>query len=89
MDYLSAIFTSPAVWSAILLLANLIVKYMLPDFPTDILNAINALAIAVLAAVGIGDVRATVKRARDLRAYEALVDDMLEADDDDEWDKPA
>jgi hypothetical protein len=74
MDYLGAILTSPAVWSAILLIVNLLVKYLLPDVPQDIMSAVNALVIAILAAVGVGDVRATVKRVREVREVRGLLD---------------
>jgi hypothetical protein len=59
------------VWSAILLLLNLAAKYLLPDLPVEVVAAVNGLLIAVLAAVGIGDVRGQVKRVRAAQSRQA------------------
>ena len=81
MDYLSAIFTSPAVWSAIILVLNLLAKYLLPDMPVEVVAALNGLLIAILAAVGIGDVRVQVKRVRQMRDFERTLEGLDDGDE--------
>lgn len=66
MDYLPAILSSPAVWSACIVVLRLVADYA--AIPADITNAIMLLVIAILAAVGVGDVRAEAKRLRSIRA---------------------
>ena len=52
-DWLVKLLNSGAVWTALLALVNVLIKYFAPNMPAEILLAINALWIAVLAALGI------------------------------------
>lgn len=62
MEVLGVIFKSPAVWSAIVALLSLAARYL--DIPADITAAILALLVAILSAVGVGNVVIDIKRAR-------------------------
>jgi hypothetical protein len=72
MDVLQAIVKDPAVWSAVILLATLVARYVVPDLPADLLNAIVALVVVVLGAAGIKGVTAEVKRVRAMREANAV-----------------
>ena len=50
------ILTNPAVWASFLLLMHELLTYFVPNFPANILAAIEGLIIAVLAAIGIAGV---------------------------------
>ena len=52
-EWLSKLLQSGAVWTALLALVNVLVKYFLPTLPAEILVAVNVLVVAILAAVGI------------------------------------
>jgi hypothetical protein len=67
MDILNAIVKDPAVWSAVILLATLVARYVFPDLPADLLNAIVALVVVILGAAGIKGVTTEVKRVRAAR----------------------
>lgn len=56
---LDNLFQSGAVWTALLALVNIVIKYVWPELPAEILAAVNALVVAILAALGI-----TVNQAR-------------------------
>lgn len=66
MEVLGVVFKSPAVWSAIVALLSLVARYL--EVPTDITAALLALLVAILSAVGVGNVVTEVRRARDARA---------------------
>ena len=70
MDIVRAVFSDPAVWSAIILLATLLARYILPTVPQEIIDAVLALAVVILGAMGVRGVTATVKRVRALRLAE-------------------
>ncbi len=72
MDIVRAVFSDPAVWSAIILLATLLARYILPTVPQEIIDAVLALAVVILGAMGVKGVTANVKRARAMRAAQAL-----------------
>jgi hypothetical protein len=44
---------SGAVWSALIALLNVLAKIFLPNLPTEVVAAVNALLVVVLAALGI------------------------------------
>ena len=65
--WLENLLSSGAVWTAILALVNVVLKYVAPTLPPEILIAVNVLAVAILAALGVktdGAIRA--QRARRL-----------------------
>ena len=68
MDYVKSVFASPAVWAAIIVILRLIAQYA--NIPNDLSNAVMVLIVAILAAVGVGDVRLDAARrieARDMQ----------------------
>ena len=52
-EWLLRLLESGAVWTALIALLNIIVKYLIPTMPAEILVAINVLVVAILAALGI------------------------------------
>ena len=63
-DILKAIVTSPAVWAAILALADAIVTVAWPDYPVALWAAIRALIVALLIAAGVPMVQQKVAALR-------------------------
>lgn len=71
MDTLKAIFTSPAVWTAILGLLNIVLKLVWTGYTDALWLAVSGLIVALLAAMGVTGVEpvsAKVKRYRAERA---------------------
>lgn len=52
-SWLSDLLQNGTVWTALLALVNILVKYFAPTMPVEILAAINALLVAILAAIGV------------------------------------
>ena len=52
-SWLSNLLQSGAVWTALLALANIVIKLLAPNMSPELLTAINVLAVAILAALGI------------------------------------
>lgn len=67
-DWVKAILTNGAVWSAFLLLVNTLLFYFVPDFPREVWASLNGFIIALLAAVGVAGVRTEVRAMRQARA---------------------
>lgn len=53
MELLKIIVTSPAVWAALLTLADAVLTVVYPDYPREVWGALKALIISLLAAAGI------------------------------------
>lgn len=51
--WLVTLFESGAVWAALIALLNIVIKYVWPNLPPEILTAVNVLVLAILAALGI------------------------------------
>lgn len=62
-SWLSTLLESGAVWAALIALLNIVVKYLWPNLPAEILTAINVLVLAILAALGI-NVNQRIRAAR-------------------------
>ena len=69
MDYVRSILASPAVWAAVIVILRLIVQYL--AIPNDLSNAVMVLIVAILAAVGVGDVRLDAARRIETRQMQA------------------
>jgi hypothetical protein len=52
-SWLASLLQSGAVWTAFIALVNVLVKYFAPSMPAEILLAINALIVVILAALGV------------------------------------
>jgi hypothetical protein len=52
-DWLLRLLESGAVWTALLALVNIVIKYVWPNLPAEILTAVNVLLVAILAALGV------------------------------------
>ncbi len=61
--WLLDLLESGAVWAAIIALMNVLIKYLWPDLPPEILAAINVVVLAILSALGIN----VNQRLRDAR----------------------
>lgn len=51
--FLSKLFNSAAVWSAIIALLNALQKWLLPGMPNDVTIALNLLVVAVAGVFGV------------------------------------
>ena len=65
-EWLLKLFESGAVWSALIALLNILIKYFVPSMPPEILTAINILVVAILATLGI-NVSSRIRNYRDAR----------------------
>jgi len=52
-SWLVTLLQSGAVWTALIALLNVLAKYFLPNLPPEIVLAVNALIVAILAALGV------------------------------------
>jgi MFS superfamily sulfate permease-like transporter len=51
--WLVSLLSSGAVWTAFLALVNVVIAYVLPNLPPEIVAAVNVLVVVILAALGI------------------------------------
>lgn len=72
MDWLEAIVKSPAVWSALLLLVNTILKLVWADYSDAVWAATSGLIVALLAALGITGVESVPAKVRRYRTQRAM-----------------
>ena len=62
MNVLKALLRSRKVWLAIIGMVQTIVFTLLPDFPTEVWQAINVLLLAVIAGIAVEDAAEKVGR---------------------------
>lgn len=62
-DWLVKLLQSGAVWSALIALMNVLTKLFLPNLPNEVVVAVNALLVVILAALGI-NVNQRLERAK-------------------------
>lgn len=67
MDTLKAIVTNPAVWTALLALANLVLKAVWADYTDTAWLVVSGLIVAVLASLGVTGVESVPTKARRYR----------------------
>ena len=67
MDTLKAIATNPAMWTALLALANLVLKAVWADYTDTAWLVVSGLIVAVLASLGITGVESISARIRRFR----------------------
>ena len=51
--WLVKLLQSGAVWSALIALLNVLAKLFLPNLPVEVVAAVNALLVVILAALGV------------------------------------
>lgn len=62
-SWLVTLLESGAVWAALIALMNIVIKFLWPNLPPEILTAVNVLVLAVLSALGI-NVNQRIRAAR-------------------------